>query len=209
MGGRQEASGPGGGCGGAGVSAQALESSYGQGPLTRRILECFLGRALKKVEGDQRRRRGEASVGGGGAGASAHVLRHACRGEGRAGGVLTPPPRTHRPGVACLCQASGFTARREACIPGGQACACHPFLFLLEPGFQQFKVAERLHANWIRLYLESSNSEVLVSLGAKVRRQYLDTLRTLSLSLSRQVAHYDAYSMAVGTVVVLEVRCSW
>nr|KAF6432102.1 phosphatidylinositol glycan anchor biosynthesis class G [Rousettus aegyptiacus] len=77
--------------------------------------------------------------------------------------------------------------------------------FKKEPGFQQFKVAERLHANWIRLYLESSNSEVLVSLGAKVRRQYLDTLRTLSLSLSRQVAHYDAYSMAVGTVVVLEV----
>ncbi|XP_006919115.1 GPI ethanolamine phosphate transferase 2 isoform X4 [Pteropus alecto] len=77
--------------------------------------------------------------------------------------------------------------------------------FKKEPGFQQFKVSERLHANWIRLYLEDSNSEVLVSLGTKVRRQYLDALRTLSLSLSRQVAHYDAYSMAVGTVVVLEV----
>lgn len=86
---------------------------------------------------------------------------------------------------------------------------CRLFLFLLEPGFQQFKMSERLHANWIRLYLEDSNSEVLVSLGTKVRRQYLDALRTLSLSLSRQVAHYDAYSMAVGTVVVLEVRCSW
>uniref|UniRef100_A0A8C0NZA3 Phosphatidylinositol glycan anchor biosynthesis class G n=2 Tax=Canis lupus familiaris TaxID=9615 RepID=A0A8C0NZA3_CANLF len=74
-----------------------------------------------------------------------------------------------------------------------------------EPGFEQFKMSERLHGNWIRLYLEENNSEVLFNLGAKVRRQYLDALRTLSLSLSRQVAQYDIYSMLVGTVVVLEV----
>ncbi|XP_042841159.1 GPI ethanolamine phosphate transferase 2 isoform X7 [Panthera tigris] len=74
-----------------------------------------------------------------------------------------------------------------------------------EPGFEQFKMAERLHGNWIRLYLEESTSEVLFNLGTKVRRQYLDALRTLSLSLSRQVAQYDIYSMLVGTVMVLEV----
>ncbi|XP_077606687.1 GPI ethanolamine phosphate transferase 2, catalytic subunit isoform X2 [Crocuta crocuta] len=73
-----------------------------------------------------------------------------------------------------------------------------------EPGFEQFKMAERLHGNWIRLYLEENASEVLFNLGAKVRRQYLDALRTLSLSLSRQVAQYDIYSMLVGAVVVLE-----
>uniref|UniRef100_A0A8C0D3D5 Phosphatidylinositol glycan anchor biosynthesis class G n=1 Tax=Balaenoptera musculus TaxID=9771 RepID=A0A8C0D3D5_BALMU len=74
-----------------------------------------------------------------------------------------------------------------------------------EPGFEQFKVSERLHGNWIRLYLEENNSEVLFNLGSKVRRQYLDALRTLSLSLSRQAAQYDVYSMAAGTVLVLEV----
>ncbi|XP_043429188.1 GPI ethanolamine phosphate transferase 2 isoform X7 [Prionailurus bengalensis] len=66
-------------------------------------------------------------------------------------------------------------------------------------------MAERLHGNWIRLYLEENTSEVLFNLGTKVRRQYLDALRTLSLSLSRQVAQYDIYSMLVGTVMVLEV----
>lgn len=74
-----------------------------------------------------------------------------------------------------------------------------------EPGYEQFKMSERLHGNWIRRYLEENNSEVLLNLGTKVRRQYLDALRTLSLALSRQVAHYDVYSMVVGTVVVLEV----
>uniref|UniRef100_A0A8C6BDH9 Phosphatidylinositol glycan anchor biosynthesis class G (EMM blood group) n=1 Tax=Monodon monoceros TaxID=40151 RepID=A0A8C6BDH9_MONMO len=74
-----------------------------------------------------------------------------------------------------------------------------------EPGFEQFKVSERLHGNWVRLYLEENSSEVLSNLGSKVRRQYLDALRALSLSLSRQAAQYDVYSMAVGTVLVLEV----
>ncbi|XP_037685100.1 GPI ethanolamine phosphate transferase 2 isoform X2 [Choloepus didactylus] len=78
-------------------------------------------------------------------------------------------------------------------------------LYKKDPGFEQFKMSERLHGNWIKLYLEESNSEVLSHLGAKVRRQYRDALETLSLSLSRQVAPYDAYSMAVGTAVVLEV----
>ncbi|XP_064221136.1 GPI ethanolamine phosphate transferase 2 isoform X5 [Aotus nancymaae] len=75
-----------------------------------------------------------------------------------------------------------------------------------DPGFEQFKMSERLHGNWIRLYLEEKHSEVLWNLGSKVLRQYLDALKTLSSSLSTQVAQYDVYSMTVGTVVVLEVQ---
>ncbi|KAM6221595.1 GPI ethanolamine phosphate transferase 2 isoform 2-T2 [Rhynchocyon petersi] len=78
-------------------------------------------------------------------------------------------------------------------------------LYEKDPGFEQFKVSEKLHGNWVRLYLEENNSEVLVNLGTKVLRQYLDALQILSLSLSRQVAHYDVYSMAVGAALVLEV----
>ncbi|XP_069352602.1 GPI ethanolamine phosphate transferase 2 isoform X6 [Eulemur rufifrons] len=74
-----------------------------------------------------------------------------------------------------------------------------------DPGFEQFKVSEKMHGNWIKLYLEENNSEVLFNLGTKVLRQYLDALKTLSLSLSTQVAQYDIYSMMVGTAVVLEV----
>ncbi|XP_054437810.1 GPI ethanolamine phosphate transferase 2 isoform X1 [Pteronotus mesoamericanus] len=74
-----------------------------------------------------------------------------------------------------------------------------------EPGFEQFQMSERLHANWVRRYLEDSHSEALLSLGSKVRRQYLEALRTLSLALSAQGAHYDIYSMVVGAVVALEV----
>ncbi|XP_045145425.1 GPI ethanolamine phosphate transferase 2 isoform X1 [Echinops telfairi] len=78
-------------------------------------------------------------------------------------------------------------------------------LYEKDPGFEQFKISERLHGNWIKLYLEENSSEVLLNLGTKVLRQYLDALQSLSLSLSRQVAHYDTYSMAVGAALVLEV----
>ncbi|XP_036057603.1 GPI ethanolamine phosphate transferase 2 isoform X3 [Onychomys torridus] len=74
-----------------------------------------------------------------------------------------------------------------------------------DPGFEQFKMAERLHRNWVKLHLEENHSDILLGLGTKVLRQYLGALKTLSLSLSTQVAHYDIYSMAVGTVMVLEV----
>ncbi|XP_049742777.1 GPI ethanolamine phosphate transferase 2 isoform X4 [Elephas maximus indicus] len=74
-----------------------------------------------------------------------------------------------------------------------------------DPGFEQFKMSERLHGNWIKRYLEENSSEVLLNLGSKVLRQYLDALQTLSLSLSRQVVQYDIYSMAVGATLVLEV----
>ncbi|XP_060093042.1 GPI ethanolamine phosphate transferase 2 isoform X2 [Heteronotia binoei] len=72
-------------------------------------------------------------------------------------------------------------------------------------GFEQFKMAEKSHASWIKLYLEGNTSEVLLNLGKKVLKQYLEAIKTLSSSLSKQVAQYDLYSMIVGTVIVLEV----
>ncbi|XP_037758202.1 GPI ethanolamine phosphate transferase 2 isoform X6 [Chelonia mydas] len=74
-----------------------------------------------------------------------------------------------------------------------------------DPGFEHFKIAEKSHGNWIKLYLEGNNSEVLLNLGKKVLKQYLEALKILSSSLSKQVAQYDMYSMTVGTVIVLEV----
>ncbi|KAM4639676.1 GPI ethanolamine phosphate transferase 2 isoform 6-T6 [Amazona ochrocephala] len=73
-----------------------------------------------------------------------------------------------------------------------------------DPGYEHFKIAEKSHANWIKLYLEGNNSEILLNLGKKVLKQYLEALKTLSSSLSKQVAQYDMYSMMVGTVIILE-----
>ncbi|XP_059689683.1 GPI ethanolamine phosphate transferase 2 isoform X5 [Gavia stellata] len=74
-----------------------------------------------------------------------------------------------------------------------------------DPGYEHFKVAEKSHGNWIKLYLEGNNSEILLNLGKKVLKQYLEALKTLSSSLSKQVAQYDMYSMMVGTVIIMEV----
>ncbi|RMC22341.1 hypothetical protein DUI87_00653 [Hirundo rustica rustica] len=74
-----------------------------------------------------------------------------------------------------------------------------------DPGYEQFKIAEKSHGNWIKLYLEGNNSEILLNLGKKVLKQYLEALKTLSSSLSKQVAQYDMYSMMVGTVIIMEV----
>ncbi|XP_066470632.1 GPI ethanolamine phosphate transferase 2 isoform X2 [Tiliqua scincoides] len=74
-----------------------------------------------------------------------------------------------------------------------------------DPGFEQFKMAEKSHGSWIKLYLEGNTSEVLINLGKKVLKQYLQALKILGSSLSNQVAQYDMYSMIVGTVIVLEV----
>ncbi|NXF37498.1 PIGG transferase, partial [Nyctibius bracteatus] len=75
-----------------------------------------------------------------------------------------------------------------------------------DPGYEHFKIAEKSHSNWIKLYLEGNNSEILLNLGKKVLKQYLEALKTLSSSLSRQVAQYDMYSMMVGTVIIMEVK---
>lgn len=85
-------------------------------------------------------------------------------------------------------------------------CCCFFFFPLLDLGYEQFKIAEKSHGNWIKLYLEGNNSEILLNLGKKVLKQYLEALRTLSSSLSKQVAQYDMYSMMVGTVIVMEVK---
>ncbi|KAJ1205285.1 hypothetical protein NDU88_000720, partial [Pleurodeles waltl] len=77
--------------------------------------------------------------------------------------------------------------------------------FEKDPGYEQFKKGEKSHGNWIKLYLEGNASEVLSNLGKKVLKQYLDALRSLSSSLSKQIAQYDMYSMATGTVITLEV----
>ncbi|XP_051498625.1 GPI ethanolamine phosphate transferase 2 isoform X2 [Apus apus] len=74
-----------------------------------------------------------------------------------------------------------------------------------DPGYEHFKIAEKSHGNWIKLYLEGNNSEVLLNLGKKVLKQYLKALKTLSSSLSKQVAQYDMYSMMVGAVIIVEV----
>ncbi|KAH0628436.1 hypothetical protein JD844_009602 [Phrynosoma platyrhinos] len=79
------------------------------------------------------------------------------------------------------------------------------WLTKVDPGFEQFKMAEKSHGNWIKLYLEGNASETLINLGKKVLKQYLEALKILSSSLSKQVAQYDMYSMIVGTVIVLEV----
>ncbi|XP_030050330.1 GPI ethanolamine phosphate transferase 2, catalytic subunit isoform X2 [Microcaecilia unicolor] len=72
-------------------------------------------------------------------------------------------------------------------------------------GFQQFKTAEKSHGNWLKLYLDGNTSEVLTNLGKKVLKQYLDALKMLSSSLSKQVAQYDLYSMMVGTAIIVEI----
>ncbi|XP_061874112.1 GPI ethanolamine phosphate transferase 2 isoform X4 [Colius striatus] len=74
-----------------------------------------------------------------------------------------------------------------------------------DPGYERFKIAEKSHSNWIKLYLEGNNSEILLNLGKKVLKQYLEALKTLSSSLSKQVAQYDMYSMMVGSVIIMEV----
>lgn len=77
--------------------------------------------------------------------------------------------------------------------------------YYLDEGLEQFKKAEKSHENWIKLYLEGNTSEVLTNLGRKVLKQYLEALKKLSSTLSRQVAEYDIYSMTVGAIITLEV----
>ncbi|XP_075061457.1 GPI ethanolamine phosphate transferase 2, catalytic subunit isoform X1 [Mixophyes fleayi] len=74
-----------------------------------------------------------------------------------------------------------------------------------DDGVEQFKNAEKSHANWVKLYLEGNTSEVLTNLGRKLLKQYLEALKKLSSSLSKQVAEYDIYSMTVGAIITLEI----
>lgn len=81
------------------------------------------------------------------------------------------------------------------------------FLFLQpETGFEQYRVAERAHGNWMKLYFEGNTSEVLSNMGKKVLKQYLEALAALSSALSKQLGKYDMYSMIAGMVCVFQVK---
>ncbi|XP_031607290.1 GPI ethanolamine phosphate transferase 2 [Oreochromis aureus] len=74
-----------------------------------------------------------------------------------------------------------------------------------EVGFEQFRVAEKAHGNWMKLYLEGNTSEVLTNVGKKVLRQYLEALAAMSAALSKQLGKYDMYSMIAGMVFVFQL----
>uniref|UniRef100_H3CKP2 Phosphatidylinositol glycan anchor biosynthesis class G (EMM blood group) n=1 Tax=Tetraodon nigroviridis TaxID=99883 RepID=H3CKP2_TETNG len=74
-----------------------------------------------------------------------------------------------------------------------------------EAGFEQYRVAEKAHGNWMKLYLEGNTSEVLSNMGKKVLKQYLEALAALSSALSKQLGKYDMYSMIAGMVFVFQL----
>lgn len=75
-----------------------------------------------------------------------------------------------------------------------------------EAGLEQYRVAEKAHGNWMKLYLEGNTSEVLSNMGKKVLKQYLEALAALSSALSKQLGKYDMYSMIAGMVFVFQVK---
>uniref|UniRef100_W5KEU0 Phosphatidylinositol glycan anchor biosynthesis class G (EMM blood group) n=1 Tax=Astyanax mexicanus TaxID=7994 RepID=W5KEU0_ASTMX len=77
--------------------------------------------------------------------------------------------------------------------------------FHKEDGYEQFRVAEKAHGNWMKLYMEGNASEVLGNMGKKVLKQYLEALQAMSAALSKQLGKYDIYSMIVGMILVLQV----
>ncbi|XP_068596475.1 GPI ethanolamine phosphate transferase 2 [Brachionichthys hirsutus] len=74
-----------------------------------------------------------------------------------------------------------------------------------EAGFELFRVAEKAHGNWLKLYLEGNTSEVLTNMGKKVLKQYLEALAAMSSSLSKQLGKYDMYSMIAGMTFVFQL----
>uniref|UniRef100_A0A674A385 Phosphatidylinositol glycan anchor biosynthesis class G (EMM blood group) n=1 Tax=Salmo trutta TaxID=8032 RepID=A0A674A385_SALTR len=74
-----------------------------------------------------------------------------------------------------------------------------------EEGYEQFRVAEKSHGNWVKLVVEGNTSEVLTNIGKKVFKQYLEALRAMSAALSKQLGKYDMYSMVVGMVLVFQL----
>ncbi|KAK5612030.1 hypothetical protein CRENBAI_002041 [Crenichthys baileyi] len=74
-----------------------------------------------------------------------------------------------------------------------------------EAGFEQFRMAEKAHGSWMKLYLEGNTSEVLTNMGKKVLKQYLEALAAMSSALSKQLGKYDMYSMIAGMVYVFQL----
>ncbi|KAG7276917.1 hypothetical protein CRUP_010237 [Coryphaenoides rupestris] len=78
---------------------------------------------------------------------------------------------------------------------------------LKEVGVEQFRVAEKAHGSWMKLYLEGNTSEVLANVGKKVLRQYLEALASMSSALGKQLGKYDI-GAALVDVPVLPVLLS-
>ncbi|CAL9706618.1 unnamed protein product [Knipowitschia caucasica] len=72
-------------------------------------------------------------------------------------------------------------------------------------GWEQFRVAVRSHSSWLKLVQEGNTSEVLLNMGQKVLKQYLQALVSMSEALSRQLGRYDMYSVVVGLLLVLQL----
>ncbi|KAM8909655.1 GPI ethanolamine phosphate transferase 2 isoform 5-T5 [Spinachia spinachia] len=77
--------------------------------------------------------------------------------------------------------------------------------FEKEAGFEQFRVAEKAHGSWMKLFFEGNTSEVLTNMGRKVLKQYMEALASMSSALSKQLGKYDMYSMVAGTVFVFQL----
>lgn len=80
-----------------------------------------------------------------------------------------------------------------------------PLFLNSEAGFEKFRVAEKAHGNWMKLYLEGNTSEILANMGKKVLKQYQEALAAMSSALSKQLGKYDMYSMIAGMVFVFQV----
>lgn len=78
-------------------------------------------------------------------------------------------------------------------------------VFHKEDGYEQFRVAEKAHGSWMKLYVDGNKSEVLSNMGKKVRKQYLDALKAMSSALSKQMGKYDLYSMIIAMTFILQV----
>lgn len=79
-----------------------------------------------------------------------------------------------------------------------------PF-FHTEDGYEQFRVAEKAHGSWMKLYVEGNTSEVLSNMAKKVLKQYMKALQAMSAALSKQLGKYDIYSMMVGMSLIVQV----
>ncbi|XP_058253260.1 GPI ethanolamine phosphate transferase 2 isoform X2 [Hemibagrus wyckioides] len=77
--------------------------------------------------------------------------------------------------------------------------------FHKEDGYEQFRMAEKAHGSWMKLYVEGNTSEVLSNMAKKVFKQYLEALQAMSAALSKQLGKYDMYSMMVGMSLILQI----
>ncbi|XP_048043955.1 GPI ethanolamine phosphate transferase 2 isoform X1 [Megalobrama amblycephala] len=77
--------------------------------------------------------------------------------------------------------------------------------FHKEDGYELFRVAEKSHGSWMKLYVDGNTSEVLSNMGKKVLKQYLEALKAMSSALGKQLGKYDMYSMIMGMIFMLQV----